>query len=99
MKSRNYLFLALLILIIASCQNNVNNAQKPMQDNMKNDNADPEFKRICTERTPDNWMDMKPMMDGKLMEGDSCWGCMSDDGMSHFCSMEEYKEYLISVSG
>ncbi|MBI2131080.1 hypothetical protein HYU10_04915 [Candidatus Woesearchaeota archaeon] len=57
-----------------------------------------EFQQLCTDRTPDNWMNMKPMMNGKITEGDSCWGCMSDDGMSHFCGMGEYKEYLSLIS-
>ena len=99
MKLIIYLFLVLLILFIASCQNNADNAKMQVNDNMENSDFDPEFRKICTDRTPDNWMDMKPMMDGKLMEGDSCWGCMSDNGMSHFCGMGEYKEYLSSISG
>lgn len=53
-----------------------------------------EFERLCTERTPDNWMSMKGMKGGRFTSEKSCWGCMSDDGMDHFCSMEGYRQYL-----
>jgi hypothetical protein len=39
-------------------------------------------------------MSMMPMKYGKFTSDKSCWGCMSDDGMSHFCSKEEYLKYL-----
>jgi len=72
-------FLALIVLV-AACKNS--------------QNFDPEFEKTCKDRTPDNWMSMRPMKDGKFTSDKSCWGCMSDDGMSHFCSMEDYNTYL-----
>lgn len=72
-------FLALIVLV-AACQT------------AKDFN--PEFEKLCKERTPDNWMNMRPMEDGKFTSEVSCWGCMSDDGMNHFCTKEEYKKYL-----
>jgi len=82
MKRMN-LFVGFLILMVltAACQN-------------KAVVFDPEFEKLCKDRTPDNWMSMRPMKDGKFTADKSCWGCMSDDGMNHFCSMEEYKKYL-----
>ena len=70
-----------LMFLVAACQN-------------KAVGFDPEFEKLCKDRTPDNWMNMRPMKDGKFTAVKSCWGCMSDDGMNHFCSMEEYKSYL-----
>ena len=54
----------------------------------------PEFEKLCKDRTPDNWMNMRPMRDGQFTSDVSCLGCMSDDGMNHFCTIEEYKKYL-----
>ena len=70
-----------LMALVAACQN-------------KAVGFDPEFEKLCKDRTPDNWMSMMPMKDGKFTAGVSCWGCMSDDGMSHFCDKEEYMRYL-----
>lgn len=72
---------SVLIVLVATCQNNTVGIDK-------------EFEELCKDRTPNNWMSMIPMKDGKFTSDKSCWGCMSDDGMNHFCSMEEYKKYL-----
>lgn len=72
-------FLALIVLV-AACQT--------AKD------YEPEFEKLCKDRTPDNWMNMRHMKDGKFISDVSCWGCMSDDGFSHFCNIEEYKNYL-----
>ena len=92
-----------LILFVAACRNNQKSSEMPGTAVMEHSKmakgdtlakSDPEFEKLCKDRTPDNWMNMKPMRDGKFTPEVSCWGCMSDDGMSHFCSMEEYNEYL-----
>ena len=82
MKHRIILFIVLLDLIVlaGACQTTKD--------------FNPEFEKLCKDRTPDNWMNMRPMRDGKFTSEVSCWGCMSDDGMSHFCTREEYKKYL-----
>ncbi len=72
----------ILIFLVAACQNN------------KDTHFNPEFEKLCKDMTPGNWMSMRAMKDGKFTSDTSCWGCMSDDGMSHFCSMEEYRKYL-----
>ena len=75
-------FLVLMVLVVAGQNKAVG--------------FDPEFEKLCKDRTPDNWMSMMPMKDGKFTSDKSCWGCMSDDGMSHFCNMEEYRAYVSS---
>ena len=55
---------------------------------------DKEFEKLCKDRTPDNWESMRPMVNGEFTSEVSCWGCMSDDGMTHFCDKEEYRGYL-----
>ena len=80
MSRRIICLLCIVLLAIVSC---------------KNADYDGEFEKLCKDRTPDNWMNMRPMIDGKFTSESSCWGCMSDDGMSHFCSMEEYEKYLV----
>ena len=59
----------------------------------KNQNYDPEFKKMCIERTPNNWMHMREMRNGEFTSDKSCWGCMSDDGLSHYCSKDDYVKY------
>jgi hypothetical protein len=83
MKRRIILFIGFLALIVlaAACQN-------------KQINYDAELEKLCNDRTPGNWMNMRPMTDGKFTSDTSCWGCMSDDGMGHYCSIDEYTEYL-----
>mgnify|MGYP001591920278 FL=1 len=82
MKRRIILFIGFLALIVlaAACQTTKD--------------YEPEFEKLCKDRTPDNWMNMGPMKEGKFTLDTSCWGCMSDDGMSHYCSIGEYREYL-----
>ena len=93
-------FLALIVLI-AACQKNQSSISYMSAEEMSRmseantaKDYNPEFERLCKDRTPDNWMNMKPMKDGKFTSDVSCWGCMSDNGMSHFCTIEEYKKYL-----
>ena len=81
MKNKLILALFLILVFIAGCQSSQKNAS---------------FEKLCKEKTPDNWMDLKPMKDGKFVSDVSCWGCMSEDGMNHFCSIGEYKNYLKS---
>ena len=82
MKRRIILFIGFLALIVlaAACQTTKD--------------FNPEFEKLCNDRTPGNWMNMKAMRNGKFTSDESCWGCMSDDGFSHFCKIEEYKNYL-----
>ena len=72
----------ILIFLVTACQND------------KDTDFNPEFEKLCKDRTPDNWMNMRPMLNGKFTSDESCWVCMSDDGMSHYCTIEEYRKYL-----
>ncbi len=103
---KNIVLIAILglVFLMAACQNSQSGSQMPgmsatehskMSGNL-DANSNSEFEKLCKDRTPDNWMNMKPTINGKFTSDKSCWGCMSDDGMSHFCSIEEYKEYLSS---
>ena len=103
MQTKKLIFLLAIVFIVSGCSN-AGNMQVQAVDSKAGMQEIPsyslqqlkEFQRLCTERTPDNWMSMKGMKDGKFSSEKSCWGCMSDDGMNHFCSMEEYKGYLSS---
>ena len=93
-----------LLVFIAACQSNQMSSQMPSMSTIEhskmttNEDTEPddniEFEKLCKDRTPDNWMSMRPMVDGEFTSDVSCWGCMSDDGMNHYCNMEEYKKYL-----
>lgn len=106
MHSKKLNFMLVMAFIITGCSN-LGNMQMETADLKAEMQEIPiysqdelkEFERLCTERTPDNWMSMRGMKNGKFTSERSCLGCMSDDGMTHFCSMEEYKEYLKSISG
>ena len=82
MKRRIILFIGFLALIVlaAACQTTKD--------------SNPEFEKLCKDRTPGNWMNMRPMVNGEFTSDASCWGCMSDNGYSHFCGIDEYKRYL-----
>lgn len=88
-----YIILFTAILFVSACQKTT-----PLKEtesmSMEDENFTSEFKKLCTDRTPDNWMDMREMRNGEFISAVSCWGCMSDDGMNHFCNMDEYKKYL-----
>ncbi len=95
MKKINLVVFLILILFIAACKNSQKSMEKmDMGDKKADQGFGPEFEKMCKDRTPDNWMNMKPMVDGKFTSDASCWGCMSDNGMSHFCNKEDYLNYL-----
>ena len=107
MKTGKFWFGSLLlsILFLAACQNNQKSSEMPgmtamehskmtKEDDQAMIKSNPEFEKLCKDRTPDNWMSMRPMRNGEFASDVSCWGCMSDDGLNHFCSMEEYKNFL-----
>lgn len=102
MLNKIWIGVLVLLVFIAACQDNKTSSQMPSMSAMEhskmteNNETNPEFEKLCKDRTPDNWMSMRPMRDGKFTSDVSCWGCMSDDGMSHFCNIEEYKEYFSS---
>src|SRR3989338_8742259 len=50
------------------------------------------FEDLCR-KDGNQWMDMKEMVNGNFIS-ESCFGCMSEDGMNHFCKMEDYAEYM-----
>ena len=52
-----------------------------------------EFEKICRQ-DGNQWMNMKPMKDGQFVSDVSCSGCMSPDGMNHFCDITDYKNFL-----
>ncbi len=87
MKQNKILFVlfVIMILFIVACQSQYSK-EMPKYDS--------ELKKMCEDRTPDNWMNMKPMKNGEFTSDESCWGCMSDDGMNHYCTKEEYLKYL-----
>ena len=52
-----------------------------------------EFKALC-EQNNHRWMDMKPMLNGQILEDkDSCWGCMPD-GENHICEQGQYMKFI-----
>lgn len=104
---KNLMLISLLIgiLVISACSSNKkSNSMDQLMDSVQrnsinnsvepNENYDKEFEKFCKDRTPDNWDSMLPMVNGKFTSDVSCWGCMSDDGMTHFCDKEEYMSYL-----
>ena len=98
---KKLIFMPAMIFIVTGCSDAGNMQDADSKAEMQeiptySQNELKEFEGLCTERTPDNWMSMRGMKGGKFSSEKSCWGCMSDDGMNHFCSMEEYKGYLSS---
>ena len=87
------IYLLFVLLVLSACQNSKNKINEiAMQGSDEHNN--PEFEKLCKERSPNNWMNLREMNNGKFISEKSCWGCMSDDGMSHYCNMEEYKRHL-----
>ncbi|MEK6951114.1 MAG: hypothetical protein AABX13_05315 [Nanoarchaeota archaeon] len=49
------------------------------------------FQELC-QQNGDQWMEMEPMKEGKMLSTQKCFGCMV--GENHFCSGEEYSGYI-----
>ncbi len=49
------------------------------------------FQELC-QQNGDQWMEMEPIKEGKMLSAQKCFGCMI--GENHFCSGEEYSAYI-----
>lgn len=49
------------------------------------------FEQLCT-ANGDQWMAMEPIKEGKMVSSQQCVGCMI--GENHFCTVEEYVDYV-----
>ncbi len=87
-------FMGMLVIFIMGCKSAEINNGEEMEMKEGAIQADQGYEQFCKDRTPDNWMNMRPMRDGEFTSEKSCWGCMSDDGLNHYCELSEYKKYL-----
>lgn len=54
------------------------------------------YKQLC-DKNNDMWMQMQPMIDGKVVSSQMCDGCMIKN--NHFCSVQDYTNYIRQIHG
>lgn len=49
------------------------------------------YEELC-KKNRDVWMEMEPVIDGKKISNEKCFGCMI--GKNHFCDVNDYVNYI-----
>ncbi len=88
MKAENFLYLAVLGIVVIGCTQRVDSME---MEKSAQENSD--FEKMCTDAGYE-WMFMKPTQNGKFIkDAEECWGCMVE-GIEHICDKEKLMEYI-----